>query len=185
MSNTNRTLNRLFLLIVGLALLALGLVVLASLVVPDQLLSGLETARVGVDLFWQQPSWQVLGVVAAGVLVILLAIFALRQGGGRTSTALRVETAVGVVSVEDRFVREALSSGLDGIGDIQVSIYRVRGVPVARLIVECVRGSEPQRVLRAAEEAARRLSCELGARVELFVEIVSYGKAQRLVEPQA
>ena len=99
MTTTNRFLNRLLLLLVGLVLLVVGGAIAVGALLPDvqrTVSTAAEDASGPTSdaLSGSQP-W-ILWVTAAAALVqiLLLLRFILRQGRGRTSTLLRVATAV-------------------------------------------------------------------------------------------
>ncbi len=96
MTSTNRALNRLLVIVVGLVLIAAGVALGAGSLLPDvqSTVSGAASdAKQPVEdaLSGGQP-W-ILWVVAlvALVLIVVLAWFALRQGPGRTGTLVRLE----------------------------------------------------------------------------------------------
>lgn len=181
MSNTNRVLNRVFLLVAGLVLLGLGGVMLVALTAPDVLRPVLAATRRELDMFWATPAWQAFVAVVLVLFAVWLAVFAVRRGGGRTAVAFRAETRVGSLSITDRFIREALVPALTGecgIVEARVSVYEVRGTPVVRLLARCGQGTSPRRATRAVEDRVAELMGALGAHIPVFVEISSAGRAR-------
>jgi len=125
-NNTNRALNRVLLLIIGLLFLALGAVGIAIMSWPtatDIWTSAGENARSWLDqaiaataIAGGSLSWIGIGAVVAILVVVVLLILALTSIAGRRSkTAFRstgAQNPLGRVTVTESFVSDAVKNSL-------------------------------------------------------------------------
>lgn len=184
MNATNRILNRGLLLVFGIVLLVAGAASLAA---------GLEPAWLGpwpkrtADVFaaFGEPSIELAGVGAVSVavlvalgaallLAVLLTVFVLTRGRGKTKTVLRIDADRGQTIV-DRNVAEAVLAGalaerLDVLS-ARTGAYDVRGIRAVELAVTVQRGASLSRVLAAAESAVDDWDGLLGARIPILVHL--------------
>ena len=192
MNSTNRTLNRVFLIIVGALLLAVGGCAIAVTTLPEWARVWRSTSpsitdtitqvwRVGVA-FAGIPNlpWVLLAVpVAAVIFIVLLLVFIFRQGQGRASRVvesmpLPVTGTSGTLTVDTSLaaavIQRAVADRRD-IAAVHVSAYRVRRKPALKVTVTPRRGAAPLRVLAAVESATEQWDTVLGARVPVFVHV--------------
>lgn len=183
MNGTNRAANRVFVLVVGIVLTALGVAAVLLGTVPAVRAAWRSTApglrhdvvaAIGASVVpGSRLDWIGVGVLALLVLVVvLLVVFVARQGTGRTGTALEQRTGDDRVRVDTAVVRDLLSDALDRHQDLvasSVTSHRVRGVPVLGISATCRRGVAPTDAARVVEDAVRRLDRLLGTQVPAAV----------------
>jgi hypothetical protein len=186
MTSTNRALNRLLVILVGLVLLVAGAAVAVGAVLPD-VQGTVATAAsdaegpVGDALSGGQP-W-ILWVVAAAalVLILLLLAFALRQGHGRTGTLLRrapgddaSSPTGGSLVVDAKVAEQMLEEALGhdpAIVSVDVSAFEVRRRTVLRITAVARRGVSPVQVRRSIDDAVARWDQVLGTEVPVVIQI--------------
>ncbi len=195
MNSTNRALNRIFLIGIGIVLLACGLAAIAVTTLPD--LAGFwrqNTPSIGTSVLqaWQvgvafagipHVPWLLLAVPAGAViLIVLLLVFVFAQGRGHTSrlvdgmplpatsTGERPGSLTVDLAVATDVVQHALADRPDTAA-VSVAAYRVKGRPTLKLTVTPRRGVSPARVLAAVEAAAEEWDGLLGTRVPTFVHL--------------
>jgi hypothetical protein len=186
MTSTNRALNRLLVILVGLVLLVAGAAVAVGAVLPDvrSAVAGAASdakGPAGDALSGGQP-W-ILWVVAAAslVLILVLAWFALRQGHGRTGTLLRRAPGDGADSptggslvvdakVAEQMLEEALGHD-SSIVSIDVTAFEVKRETVLRITAVARRGVSPVVVRRSVDDAVARWDRVLGTEVPVVVQI--------------
>ncbi len=194
MRQTNRALNRSLLALLGLALLAAGVLTAAAGLVPEVAAAWTATAAAGLDrsgeLLSTAPlpgaarSWWAAAAVtglllAAGLSVAWLA----SQGGGRTpraATDLDGDRGSTVVDIE--FVAACVSATLAGNRQVlgtSVSAWRVHGTTGLRLRLEARKGASPREIADTAEELVLGLDRLPGHPVPVLVRITS-GTRSRL-----
>jgi hypothetical protein len=176
-TRSNRALNRIILLVLGLVALivaaALALPMLPSGSVPRSVRDatspdGLTRLAPAVTLEW------IAAVVALVIIVVAVAWMATR-GRGRTRVAIDGE--LGVDSrVADELIRDALSREPDVIASSVVA-FRVRRRPVLRINVEARRGADLRRLTDAVHTAVEGLDVALGSdtahRLPVVVQVTS------------
>lgn len=186
MNSTNRVANRLFLLLVGLVLLALGGTAVGLSVFPDFSTAWDRWAPeilADVEAWLQarttgQPNWLLAGVLAVAALVlliVLLAVFVLRQGRGRTDRLVTAGSGTDGTPVVDTalaadVLTDALSSQPDLVGS-HVSAYRVRTTPMLDVTVTCRRGASPRAVSDVIDDSLSDLENLVGAEIPALVQI--------------
>ena len=184
MNTTNRGLNRLFILVVGVLLLAAGALAIAIAAVPALASQWKRTAS---DLAGDgAPSWVrdpavgqasplVLGVVVlAVVLIVLLLVFIAKQGHGRTAAALEQRNGTTVIRIDLAIPKALLEQHLEGrseLAGLRISAYEVRGTPMLKITARCSRGASPAAVSAAIGGAIRDLEQIIGTDVPAFVQL--------------
>ena len=192
MNNTNRALNRMGILLVGLVLLVVGAGAAAAASVPDWL-DAWKTASSTVadrssDVVADTAiapgggSWLLVVVVAACVVLIaLLAVFALRQGRGRTRALFseRVEATAadgvaGSVTIDGKVAEQAIQHALDGhpsLTSSSVDTFLVKRTPVLRITANVRRGVSPHSVRTFVDETVAAWDGLLGREIPVLVQI--------------
>ena len=186
MNDTNRGLNRFVVFLVGLVLLLAGAAVAVGALWPDvqQTVSDGASDATGpvTDALSGGQVW-ILWVTAAAclVLALLLVVFIVRQGGGRTSTLLDLSEAEGAhsptgghVVVDARVAADVLEEALSstpGVLAADVVAFRVKGENVLRVTVDARRGASPVDLRRAVDEAVARWDELLGTVTPVVVQI--------------
>ena len=184
MNTTNRALNRLFVLVVGLLLLAAGALAVALATVPAV---ASQWKRTAAGLAGDgAPSWVrdpaigqasplVLGVaVVAVVLIVLLVAFVAKQGHGRTAAALEQRTGATVTRIDLAIPKALLEQHLQDrpeLAGLRISAYEVRGTPMLKITARCSRGASPAAVSAAIGGAIRDLEQIVGTDVPAFVQL--------------
>lgn len=186
MNSTARGLNRLLLLVTGLVLLGLGAAAAASVLVPsvrdgwkdvagpvrEQVAVWLQSTPLGdTGVSWIMPAVLVLLVIA----VVLLAVFVLRQGRGRTGTVVdETRDRQGRTVITSRVAEEALEDALSAHPEFvasHVSTYRVKRTPTLKVSVTCRRGVSPRDASDIVERSLRALDALLGRELPALVQI--------------
>lgn len=184
MNTTNRGLNRLFLLVVGLLLLAAGALAIALATVPALASQWRRTASAlagnGAPSWVRDPavgqaSALVLGlVVLAVVLIVLLLVFIAKQGHGRTAAALVQRHGSTVTRIDLAIPKALLEQHLEGrseLAGLRISAYEVRGTPMLKITARCSRGASPATVSSTISGAIRDLERIVGTDVPAFVQL--------------
>lgn len=188
MTSTNRFLNRLLVFVVGLVLLVAGGAVAAGALIPDiqkPVADGAENAQGPTsDALSGGTPW-ILWVVAAAalVLIVLLLWFVFRQGHGRTSTFLNLESGKGAGSpnggsltidakVAEQVLEEALARE-PAVVSVDVTAFDVKKQNVLRITVQTRRGTSPVDVRHAVDRAVSQWDALLGTETPVVVQIVT------------
>lgn len=193
MNSTNRGLNRLLILIVGIVLVVLGAAAIAVVTVPfiaewwrDNRAAALDTidgwfawnpfaAVPGVDAGDTAPIVvPILGVVLLVVVAALLIAFALRQGRGRASIVHRASAERGDVVLEADVAAHALGDALDGnaaFSAVRVSAWQVGRDRALKVAVTCGRGISPRVAVETVSDAVEALDRLLGVELPVIVEV--------------
>jgi hypothetical protein len=187
-NNTNRALNRVLLLIIGLLFLALGAVGIAIMSWPtatDIWTSAGENARSWLDqaiaataIAGGSLSWIGLGAVVAILVVVVLLILALTSIAGRRSkTAFRstgAQNPLGRVTVTESFVSDAVKNSLatrDEILSTQVTANDIRNTPVLHVSVTPRQNTDPREVVDHIDRLLTNLATLTGRDTETYVSI--------------
>lgn len=192
MNDTNRTLNRVLLAVVGLAALAASAAAMLLLTVPSAQHSWANAAHgtvTSVDRAFGRPLWPgstvsgaaLIALGAAVVFALLLIAFALRQGHGTTSTVVTVRTDDGSAEIDAAVPAALLLDRLRdvaGVASVGVSAYRVRRTPALKVTVRCRRGASPRLIADALDDAVERLHAHLGAPIPVFAQLVGGFRAR-------
>ena len=184
MNGTNRGLNRFFLLVVGLVLLALGAGAIALAALPNVLADWGNQAR---SVAGNAPDWVaapsvgqvslltvLIGVVAV-ILALLLILFIARHGQGRTSRVIDDRTSdTGRTLVDLGVPKSLLAAELDDRDEFvstRISAYEVKGTPTLKVSVQCRRGVSPVEASRIVTEALYGMDQVLGTRLPAMVQV--------------
>jgi hypothetical protein len=192
MNTTNRALNRLLILVVGLLLIAAGgvAIVLATLpAVARQWRGTSADLRSGAPGWVAQPvlgsaSLLVVGVVVlAVVLIVLLLAFIAKQGRGRTAAALQSDSAATATRIDLAVPRALLEEHLRDRGElaaVRIAAYEVRGTPMLKISATCRRGVSPALVAQVIGRAVADLERVVGADVPALVQLSGGFRAGRV-----
>ncbi|MGH3691223.1 MAG: hypothetical protein ACRDT7_13785 [Microbacterium sp.] len=201
MNNTNRAVNRLLLLVIGVVLLGLGAAVIAVGVWPRAadmwtdtaraaegwLGQALETTRIGATAL----TWVAVGILAALVLLVILLIVALARIGGRRSHAVLrsagQENPLGRVTVKESFASDALKNSLDARGDIlstHVSANDIRRESVMHVSITPRQNTSPRDVIEHVDRLVTNLATLTGRDLPTYISIHS-GLRARLAADQS
>lgn len=186
MNSTNRGLNRLLITATGLLLLAIGTAAAIGAWLPgakDTWTPISEGVNTNVTGWLQQTpfpgadfSWLLIAVVAVlAIAIILLLVFALRQGQGRTGTIVSDRTPdTGRTIVDVSVARDALSDALgtrDEFLTTSVSAYDVKRTPVLKVSATCRRGVSPRDATAIVEQNLEALDALLGRQVPVLLQL--------------
>ena len=195
MSATSRLLNRALLLVGGLVLVASGAATILtgaaagwtrSWLPADPVTAALSPVRTWAATLPRTggvPGAVTVTAAVATVLVILLVVFVLTRGGGRTRTVLRLQTEEGATSVDHDLPEAMLARALGERPDVfsaRTSVYRVKGEPAIRLTMTVRRGADLARVLSAAELAVREWDAFAGREIPVIVHLADQRWRDRL-----
>ncbi|MFJ6653789.1 hypothetical protein ACIQLJ_13450 [Microbacterium sp. NPDC091313] len=163
MTKSNRFLNRLLLLVVGLGFIAVG----AVIVLPQ-----ITGAPLPLTVSADDPlvTW---GVIAAAAIVLIIAIaWISTRGRGRTRYAVATsDVRVDASAVAD-VVRDALSKAPDVAG-VKVAGYTVRRRRVLAVTVLTRRHPDLEALVRDIRTATDRMDAVLGAKVPAVVHVTT------------
>ena len=199
MNNTNRVLNRLVILLLGLLLLVVGGSVAAASAFPETVAAWITGAGFGglvggalrgaSDLARQLDTALSAGssglLAAAGVaalLIVLLLWFITRQGHGQAATLLTRgggaaaddTGAGGAVIVSSSLAARSITQALaqySGVTRVGVSAFRVRGSTALKIAVSARRGVSPRDIRDHVDTIVERFDEMLGADVPVFISI--------------
>jgi hypothetical protein len=196
MNNTNRALNRLFIFVVGLVLLAAGAAALLLAVlapVGSQWRSSASSLASDPQPWVAEPtigkaSLLVLGMIVVSlVLIVLLIAFIARQGHGHSAAALqqragatstRIDLAIPRALLEDHLKRR------DELVGLRISAYEVRNTPMLKITARCRRGISPAVVADLIGRALQDLETIVGTDVPAFVQLTGGFRAGSATRPQ-
>lgn len=186
MNDTNRGLNRLFVLVVGLVMLLGGGVVAVGALLPDvqtavsdgaEQATGPTTDALSGGLPWVL--W--VSALVALVLVVLFVVLVVKQGGGRTGTLVRVPskgsakgTVGGDVVVETKTAAAAIEAALkedDAFVSSSVSSWRVKGTTVLRVAASVRKGVSPRDAHGRIDQVVAAWDEVLGEKVPVVVQL--------------
>lgn len=186
MNSTNRGLNRLLIVALGLVLLVVGAAAAVGAWLPgakDAWTPVSEGVQTQTSSWLQQTpladtgsSWILVALVALIVLgIILLLAFSLRQGQGRTGTIIRDRSPeTGRTIVDVSVARDALSDALDARDEFlstSVSAYDVKRTPVLKVSATCRRGVSPRDATAIVEQNLEALDALLGKQVPVLLQL--------------
>ncbi|TDN43736.1 hypothetical protein EDF64_107164 [Curtobacterium flaccumfaciens] len=183
MTKSNRTLNRIILLVLGLVAVVVGLVIGAGVLpaVRDATAQYVDLPR-SLDV----PASSLWIIAGACALVIVLAlVWVFTRGGGGTSVAVRERSGDDAVTVNVALVRDVLDHELSGVRDVvgsRVDTYLVRRQRAARIRVAVRRGGDAVTVLDAVDRAVAVLDRTLGRQVPVLVHLTG-GTRSALAKP--
>lgn len=172
MTKSNRTLNRVILLVLGLVAVVAGLVIGAGVLpaVRDALAGYVtlpDRVEVPTESLW-------IVAAACAVVVVLALVWIVTRGRGGTSVAVRERSGDDAVTVNVALVRDVLDHELRGVHDVvgsRVDTYLVRRQRAARVRVAVRRGGDAVTVLEAVDRALAVLDRTLGRPVPVLVHL--------------
>lgn len=189
MSGTNRGLNRLLLGLLGLLLLAAGVLTGAAGLNPDiaagwtatgtSLRDDLANVMAGAPVPGTAISWWTIGALAlAVILMILLGTWIASQGGGRTNRAGHREDphGNGTTTVETPLVAAAVREavrGDDRIISATVTTWKVKRADGLKLALQARKGVSPKDLAASAEELVAGLDHLLGDQGPVLIRITT------------
>lgn len=193
MNNTSRVANRVFLLVVGLALVLLGAAAIAVATLPSaasvwrqQTLSASGLLKQAWALgpvfagFGRVPWVLPAAIVVALGLIVLLVWFAVRQGGGRTGRVVEarrleqsaVRTGLTVDVSVARGILQPRLQRITGVSGVAISAYRVKRAPAMKVSLSLADGADPVAVLSRAEAVVGEWDAVMGEVVPVFVHLL-------------
>lgn len=195
MNNTKRWLNRAFLLIVGLVLLAAGAAAILIVLwrpAADAVTAFLASAQDVVTGWIQstpiagtETSWVEVGALAVLILVVLVIVIALLATiRGRTRGTMRASGArneLGRVTIAEPFISDALKHSLAARDDVlssHVSMNEVRGTTVLHVAVTPRQNTDPRTLVDAVDVLVANLATLTGQTTPTFISVRS-GLRQR------
>lgn len=200
MNDTNRALNRILLLVIGLVVLALGGAAIAVAAWPAAA-DVWATAGSAADAWLRQTveatriegaraSWIGIAAVATIVVVIVLLVLALTSVAGRRSkTVLRSsgeQNPLGRVTVSEAFVSDALKNSLadrDEILSAHVTANDIRRVPVLHVAVTPRRNTDPRVLVAQLDQLLDNLATLTGRDTATYISLHA-GLRARLARDQ-
>ena len=196
MNTTNRALNRLFILVVGLLLIAAGAVAVLLAAAPAV---ATQWKRTATGLAQDPQPWVaaptlgnasplVIGIaVIAVLLIVLLIAFIARQGHGRSAAALRQHDGATSTRIDLAVPRALLEEHLsrrDELVSLRISAYEVRGTPMLKITARCRRGVSPALVADLIGRSIDDLEQIIGTDVPAFVQLTGGFRAGSTSRPQ-
>ncbi|WP_144710072.1 hypothetical protein [Curtobacterium pusillum] len=187
MNATNRGVGRTALVLVGLALLVLGVGAILVQTLPwaaatwHDWARSLEALGTGAGRDASATAWT--WVLGGGLVLGILAIVVLSTlGGGRVGTVIEddgsADGVAGAVRIDSAAVQHALSSAIGAmpqVGSLAVDVYRVRGSRAIRIRVRPRRGASPRDITTGVEGIVADLDALLGDQLPVLLEIARGG----------
>jgi len=203
MNRTNRFLNRMIILIVGVLLLALGSGTVLLYLWPAAAEwwrvhaviahEWLDEAITRTSLGNTTASWVTFGALAAIVLIVVVLIVPIaRLGSGRTHTLLGsggqegLDGLDGRITIETGFASDALQETLSQRPEIlssRISTATVRGKPLLHVSITPRQGTSPRRVADEIDRMSSNLMTLTGSDVPTYISIHA-GLRSRLAREQ-
>ena len=193
MNSTNRGLNRLLILLIGLVFVVIGAAALAVVTVPvvadwwrDNRAVVLDTiegwfawnpfaAAPGADAGQTAPVLvPIVGIVLLVIVAALLIPFVLRQGRGRSGVVHRATVEHGDIVLETDVAANALNDALDdteAFSSVRVSAWDVNRAQALKVAVTCRRGVSPRTAVETVSTAVESLDRLLGVELPVLVEV--------------
>lgn len=214
MTSSNRFLNRLLLVVVGVVALAVGaFLIVATLPGGSGSLGGTvrgwlaDASSAVADAVAATPldpsgagsadsmggaggagSWLAVALAALCLLlVIVFAVAAVAHGGGRTGRLVVHDEPAGSIAISAAFAETAVTDALSARRDVtsvHVSAWTVRGRPALKVRVRVTAGAAPAPVVAAASDVVRGLDRVLGEEVPVLVEVVGASVVKRGSDPR-
>ena len=196
MNSTNRGLNRLLILLIGLVFVVIGAAALAVVTVPvvadwwrdnrDAVLDTIDgwfawnpfAAVPGADAGQTAPVLvpivPIVGIVLLVIVAALLIPFVLRQGRGRSGVVHRATVEHGDIVLETDVAANALGDALDdteAFSSVRVSAWDVNRAQALKVAVTCRRGVSPRTAVETVSTAVESLDRLLGVELPVLVEV--------------
>ncbi|MDN4642767.1 hypothetical protein [Arthrobacter sp. PsM3] len=202
MNGTPRILNRILLGILGLKLLAIGVLLILLASVPAVGRWWQDWAA-GVWSIWRDlfertrfpgrsESWLWLVVVLALLLVVgVMVAWAAQQGRGRANLLVSEEDpgeVPGNVRIGSAVAEQALRAALadrHDLAGVSVATYEFRGEPALKIRIEPRQGVAPQRLAAEVSALVGALDVAIGKRTPVLIHIGAgarsrFGRAERV-----
>ena len=202
MNGTPRILNRILIGILGLKLLAIGILLLLLAAVPavGRWWQGWSAGvwRIWRDLFertrfpGRADSWLWIVVVLALLLVIgVMVAWIAQQGKGRANLLVSEEDpgeVPGNVRIGSGVAEQALRTALadrPDLAGVTVATYEFRGEPALKIRVQPRQGVAPQRLASEVSTLVEALDVAIGKRTPVLIHIAAgarsrFGRAERV-----
>lgn len=198
MNGTHRTLNRAMLTVIGIVMITVGVFTAWAGASPEM---GRRWSSTGQDaLGWTRQqlrtapipgtdtSWWTAAALLAGVLaIVLLMLWIVSQGGGRTnSIGTHDDAGRGTTTVDVSFAAQAITdanAGNDQILSTGVTAWKLKGTEALKITVQARRGASPAQIDSAVQDVIAGLDAVLGEQVPVLLRIVS-GPRARFTRPE-
>ena len=172
MRRSNRTLNRIVLLVCALGILAGAALIAWPALAPTW------AALPAVPRF-DDPTPPTLWWIAGGcaVLIVLALLWILSRGRGGTPTAYREDRT----ALDVRVVRDLLAQGLErqpAVVGVDAGAHRLRGRTAISIRVRARRGADLPALVTRVREAVDDVDRAIGSRLPLVVRITTSGVAR-------
>jgi len=166
MTRSNRPLNRLIVLVVGLALVAVGAWeanrVYPVVAIPD------------VPALSETTLWVV--AAACAVIVAVAIAWIVTRGRGHSSTVISRTDATGTTSIDARVAADFIADDLARVADVAAvssRAYRVRGRTALELTVTTRRAADVRHVVDSVRQAVDELDDVLEQRIPVLLHVAS------------
>ena len=200
MNHTNRALNRILLLLIGLILLGLGAFGATVTAWPtaaelweragSQTDTWLHQALEATRIAGTGVTWFGVGVVAAVLLVVVLLVLALTALiRRRTHTVVRSDrsqTPLGRVTITEAFAADAMTNALsdrEEILSVQVTANEIRTRPVLHVAVTPRQNTDPRALVDDIDGLLANLAALTGQETDTYISLHS-GLRARLAHDQ-
>ena len=166
MTRSNRLLNRLFIALVGLVLIAAALVVVAP-ALPELL------PQAAIPVVPELTDAILLGIaVAAAVIVLLALIWVLTRGRGEQKTAYSGDGVSVDRHVVEALLRDSLAAQPDVVR-VAAHAYRIRGSVALKLRVDVRKGAALAELASVLRRRIADLDTVLGVQAPVLVHLTS------------
>ena len=172
MTRSNRIMNRLILLVLGLVMIAA-----AAYVVGARPLGLPDIPKPSVAALW--------AIVGGAVVVIVLSlIWIFSRGRGRIRHLIEAQSPDGSVTIDAHLVADLVGDALadqpDVVG-VSSTGFRMRGRSVLSLRVTARRGADLARVIREVDTAVDQLDGVLEQQLPILLQVTGAVRARRQV----
>jgi len=172
MTRSNRIVNRLILLVLGLVLIAAAAYVAGGRALG---LPRIPNPSVGV-------LWAIVG--GAVVVIVLSLVWILSRGRGRIRHLIEDESSDGSLTIDAHLVADLVGDALADQPDVTAvssTGFRMRGRSVLSLRVTVRRGADLARVIRAVDTAVAQLDGVLEQQLPILLQVTGAVRARRQV----
>jgi hypothetical protein len=210
-TSSNRFLNRLLLVVVGVVALGVGAFLIALTLpggsgstggtVRGWLAAASSAVADAVAATPLDPSggahgagtggagiWLAVALAALCLLVVIVfVVAAVAHGGGRTGRLVVHDEPAGSIAISAAFAETAVADALSArrdVATVHVSAWTVRGRPALKVRVRVTAGAAPAPVVAAASDVVRGLDRVLGEAVPVLVEVVGASVVKRGSDPR-
>ncbi|MGM7667667.1 hypothetical protein [Microbacterium sp. A93] len=196
MTSTNRTLNRVVLVLCALLLTVAGAAALLWAFRPgwaeeflteaERLIAGVlvgaAASTVTISGVGDVPIALIAALLAALILAVALTIFVFARGRGDVREVSRMAASDGRTDVDRNVVDVVLTGALTARPDVlssRTGVYLVRGTRTVRLAVTVRQGASLGDVLAAAERAIKDWDSLLGGEIPILIHLTDRGWLDR------